>query len=184
MISKLNITRSNSKGKSAFDGNSRVLIIISAALFLAFVFNTFVISNSRVVGSSMAPLLNENDWIITNRLEYINSKPSFGDVIVFKKKSVANEPIVKRIIGIQDDIVEIINGVLYVNNNKIENDFAQFDKNENMVTIKVPQNCYFVVGDNKDVSNDSRIWKYPYVRSEDIIGKVTLKYFPGFERVY
>lgn len=168
--------------KAIHKGNVKFLFVVLIALLCAFLLNTVVLSNSRVVGLSMYPVLNENDWIIANRLEYVNSEPSFGDIIVFKKKDVTSDPIVKRVIGIPFDTVEIIDGYLYINNKRIDNDFAAMDKSENMQKITVPKDSYFVMGDNRDLSVDSRKWEKPFVKKEQIIGKVKLKYFPKFKK--
>ncbi|MHC1786951.1 MAG: signal peptidase I [Christensenellales bacterium] len=184
MISKSTRTRNNEEAKPASDRNTWVLFVVLAALVFSYFSNTFIVFNSRVVGSSMAPLLNENDWIIANRLQYIGTEPSVGDVIVFRKKSITNEPIVKRVAGAQGDIIEVADGITYLNNNRIESIYEELNPSENRVRMVVPQNCYFVLGDNRNLSNDSRVWKDPFVRGEDIIGKVVLKYFPEIKTIH
>lgn len=131
----------------------------------------------------MSPTLNGNDWVITDRRYYLHSDPKFGDIVVIYKKDVTNEPIVKRIIGTPTDSVEIRDGQLYINDKLLAGDFAQMDKNENMKKVTVPQNCYFLMGDNRKVSNDSRKWTNPFVTREEIIGKVSFEYFPKFVKM-
>lgn len=160
------------------ENNYRFLLIVAAALVLAFLVNTFCFANTRVIGASMSPFLEENDWVITDRLVYFRSAPAFGDIVVIRKPDVIDQPIVKRVIGVPLDTVEIRNGRLYRNGKPVVHDFASMNKSENMKMIKVPENCYFLMGDNRGVSNDSRRWKKPFVRRDQILGKAVLKYFP------
>lgn len=156
----------------------KFLFIIFFALLTALLLNTFVVSNTRIIGKSMSPLLNENDWVIVNRLAFLNCDPTFGDVVILKKPDLTNETIIKRIVGTPLDTIEIKNGRLYLNGNLVENDFAKMDEKENMSIITVPKNCYFVMGDNTSESNDSRKWTNPFVKNNEITGKVIFKYFP------
>ncbi len=167
----------NKKLKS-IKGKCKYLLIIFIALLTALLLNAFVVLNTRIIGKSMYPLLNQNDWVFVNRIAFVNCEPSFGDIVVLKKPDLTNETIIKRIIGTPHDTVEIKNGKLYLNGNLVENDFAQMDENENMSIITVPKNCYFVMGDNTSESNDSRKWTNPFVKNNEIIGKVIFKYFP------
>lgn len=169
-----------SNKKKETKGNFKFLIIVAVALVSAFLVNTFLYTNTRVIGDSMAPLLKNNDWIITDRLVYLRSDPSFGDIVVIHKKDVLDQPIVKRVIGVPLDTLEIEAGKLYRNHKLVQNDFAAMDKSENMKKITVPKNCYFLMGDNRKVSNDSRRWKNPFVRRDELIGKAVFKYFPKF----
>lgn len=169
-----------SNKKKETKGNFKFLIIVAVALVSAFLVNTFLYTNTRVIGDSMAPLLKDNDWIITDRLVYLRSNPSLDDIVVIHKKDVFDQPIVKRVIGVPLDTLEIKAGKLYRNHKLVQNDFAAMDKSENMKKITVPKNCYFLMGDNRKVSNDSRRWKNPFVRRDELIGKAVFKYFPKF----
>lgn len=168
----------NKKRKS--ENNYRFLLIVAAALILAFLVNTFCFTNTRVIGASMSPFLKENDWVITDRLAYFRSAPAFGDIVVIKKPDVIDQPIVKRVIGVSLDTIEIRDGRLYRNGKPVVHDFSPMNKSENMKTVKVPENCYFLLGDNREASNDSRKWKNPFVKRNEILGKAVLKYFPKF----
>lgn len=160
--------------------NFRFLIVVAAALIFACLINAFCFTNTRVIGGSMEPFLKGNDWIITDRLIYLRSAPSFGDVVVIRKPDVFDQPIVKRVIGTPSDCIEIKAGRLFRNGRAVENDFGSMEKSEDMKKIAVPPDCYFLMGDNRKVSNDSRRWKHPFVRREEIMGKAVLKYFPEF----
>lgn len=149
----------------------KVLAVIMASLIMAFIVSSFVISVNRVVGESMEPTLYENEWVIVNRLAYMNSFPSFNDVIIFHKKDISNDIIVKRVVAVSGDSVEIKNGILIING-KIINDGFEMNSNECMERMIVNKDCYFVLGDNRNKSNDSRYWENPFVDKKNIIGKV------------
>lgn len=177
------MTKSKKQNEAEPKVNFKILIIIGLALLFAFLVNTFFYTNTRVDGASMSPTLNANDWVITDRRAYLHSDPQLGDIVVVHKPDVTKEPIVKRIIGTPKDSVEIKDGQLFINDKLIENDFARMQKSENMKKITVPQNCYFLMGDSRNVSNDSRKWKNPFATKDEIIGKVCFAYFPKFVKM-
>lgn len=159
--------------KSASDkGNYRVLAMIGVALIAAYIVSSFVINVNRIVGISMEPTLKENDWVLINRLAYIKGNPEVDDIVIFHKKSVTNEIMVKRIIAIPGDTVAIRNGILYVNGEMKEDSFEKMPSNESLDTLIVQEKCYFVLGDNRNHSFDSRFWDNPFVTEKEIIGKV------------
>ena len=87
---------------------------------------------------------------------------------------------VKRIIGIPGDIVEIKNDTVYVNGEQLEEPYLKESMalGQNMV-FEVPADSYFVMGDNRNISNDARYWNNTYVKKEQIIGKAIVKYYSG-----
>ena len=153
----------------------RSVLMIVTAVVAAFAVNHFIFSAVRIVGNSMQPTLEKNDWVIVSRLPF---EPSYGDIVVFKKKDVSGETLVKRIIGIPGDTVEIKNGIIYINGEKKENDFSLISDEYNMEKITVDSDSYFVMGDNRAESNDSRKWEEPFVNSAEIKGKVIFLLFP------
>lgn len=124
--------------------------------------------------SSMYPLMNNDSGIIGNRLAYIRSTPQRGDVVVFKK---ANVYMVKRIIGIPGDDISIQNGLIYINEQPVVEEYLGEDiKTEPINGInyfQVPGNSYFVLGDNRNNSNDSRAWRKPFIKEVDVTAKVS-----------
>lgn len=153
-------------------GDYKVLAIIMVSLVMAFIVSSFVINLNRVVGISMEPTFKENDWVLINRLAYINASPSYNDIIVFRKKDVTNDIIIKRVIAVEGDTVEIKKGFIYVNDKVINDCFEGISSDEDMGKVIVERESYFVLGDNRNHSHDSRFWKEPFVNRKDIIGKV------------
>ena len=158
----------------------RSVFIIVAAVSAALAVDHFIFSAVRIVGNSMQPTLEKNDWVLVSRLPF---EPAYGDIVVFRKKDVSDETIVKRIIGIPGDTVEIKNGVIYINGEKKENDFSLISDEYNMEQITVDSDGYFVMGDNRAESNDSRKWADPLVRFEEIKGKVIVSFFPDIRKL-
>lgn len=151
---------------------------IAIVLVMAFVLVYFVGLRTSVVGSSMSNTLEAGDEILVNRFVYKVTAPKRGDVIVFlpngNKKS---HYYVKRVIGVPGDTIQIKNGILYVNGEEYKEtperdkmDEAGLAKEE----ITVGEDEYFVLGDNRNNSEDSRYANIGNVKREYIIGKVWL----------
>ena len=156
------------------------ILIIAAAAIAAFAVNHFLVSAVRIVGNSMQPVLNKNDWVLVSRLPF---EPEYGDIVIFQKPDVTDEAIVKRIIGVPEDTVEIRKGIIYINGNIADDSFSLLLEDDNMEKITVDEDCYFVLGDNRAESNDSRKWANPRVHREEIKGKAIVRFFPGIRRL-
>ena len=126
----------------------------------------------------MYPLLNSGDIVLMNRLTYEISKPDRMDVVVFEREDQKTN--VKRVVAIPGDVVQIIDGDLYVNQEKVslpgDRKIALFGLAEN--PIKLEEKEYFLLGDNPDSSEDSRFANIGNVQEDQIIGKVWLRLFP------
>ncbi len=132
---------------------------------------------------SMQPTLNNNDYIITYRRAYSSHSPKRGDIIVFKSDLVdengKNKLLVKRVIGLPGDTISIHDGQVYIDGKMIEEDYTKDGTtNGDIEGAKVPDNKYFVMGDNRLVSVDSRYAEVGFVKKSDIKGKVVIRLFP------
>lgn len=156
-------------------GNTWVIVMVVIALLMAFSVQFFLLTLSRIEGESMDPVLEEKDWILTYNQAYRTDSPEHNDIILFRKKDLNNEIIVKRIIGLPYDMVEIKSGEIFINGELFLNDVSKVGADYNMTSITVPEDCYFVMGDNRSQSIDSRHWDNPFIRANEIIGKVILK---------
>lgn len=153
---------------------------IIIALFIAFIVTNFVIINTVVPSDSMQNTIHTGDRLITNRLAYLFSEPQRGDIIVFPSPDNKEVLYVKRIIGLPNETVDIIDGTVYINGLKLEEEYVSsdiIDSTKNS-TYEVPDGCVFVMGDNRETSIDARYWKNKYVNIDDILGKVCIRYFP------
>lgn len=157
-----------------------VKIIVSAAL-IAFVLNTFIIANSEVPSGSMENTIMTGDRVIGSRLTYRFDDPERGDIAIFRFPD--NEKIfyVKRIIGLPGETVDIVDGKVYIDGAEtpLEEPYLREPMiPEQPMHFEVPEDCYFMMGDNRNYSSDARRWKNTYVKRDKIIAKVLFRYFP------
>lgn len=157
-------------------------ILIAAAIFL--VIYMFLVRPFQVNGESMFPNFKDKQYVLTNLITLRFNKPKLGDVIVFKAPPEPDKDFIKRVIGVSGDTVMIKDGDVYVNGQKL--DQSSFLKDDVKTyggaflrdgdTITVPQDEYFVMGDNRPYSSDSREWGF--VKTSEIIGESMLVYWP------
>lgn len=157
-----------------------VQCIVSALVvgILIFIFVARVVS---VDGSSMYPTLYDTDKLITSNLFYT---PKQGDVIVFQTDSYGKEPLVKRVIAVGGQTVDIDfdAGVVYVDGEALDEPYVNvptYEREDFPGEVTVPAGCLFVMGDNRNASTDSRSDMVGFVDERCIIGKVLLIVFPG-----
>lgn len=155
----------------------KIIIVVGA---LVFVINNFFILNARIPSESMENTIMEGDQLFGNRLAYKNSDPERYDIVIFKYPDNEKQLFIKRVIGLPGETVNIVDGKVYINDDptplddsflpeKMEGDFGPY---------QVPEDCYFMLGDNRNWSNDSRSWTNTYVRRDQILAKAALRYWP------
>ena len=160
----------------AKDGIFREWIIpIIAAMGLAFLINKFVVYNVYIPSESMVPTLNVGDKLVVTKV-YDTGNIQRGEIIVFYSEEL-NEILIKRVIGLPGDHIQIHNGVVNINGEDIKEDYVK-NNEEFDGTFDVPGNKFFFLGDNRARSNDARRWINPYIDASDIQGKARLKFYP------
>jgi len=165
--------------------------IIFVLLFAAF-FNNFIIVNARVPTPSMEDTIQTNDRIVAFRLSYLFREPRRYEMIVFRGPEGDPTLYVKRILGLPGDSLIIRDGHVYINGSNIPQryDFVKGRiggnygvPNEATGTLEpyiIPEGHFFVLGDYRDRSEDSRRWTEIYIPRGRILGRVVFRYFPGF----
>jgi signal peptidase I len=159
-----------------------VIISLTAAVLL----RLLVVSAYRVDSTSMEDTLLEGDYIFVNKLAYSFGEPSTGDIVIFESTIDNNRDFIKRIAAVPGQTVEIIDKVLYIDNqlgqifpNAKNSDSkimpAQLSMRDNFGPVQVPEGQYFVLGDNRDISQDSRHWGF--VPKESLKGKTIFIYW-------
>lgn len=150
-----------------------ITLLISIILILGFFFNNIFIA--IVDGSSMENTIHHGDILIINKKSYSVSSPQRYDIINVYAPYKYDNFLVKRIIGLPGDILEINNSILYINGEKIYEQYIKEEMNiPYYLKLKIPKDKFFVMGDNRNVSLDSRY--FGLIQSEDIQGKVIFKY--------
>ena len=153
---------------------------IALALVLAFIINSFIIVNATVPTGSMENTIMPNDRIIALRLTYYFEKPERGDIVVFKYPDDESVLYVKRVIGLPGETVDIRDGKVYIDGSEtpLSDEYVKETPLGDFGPYEVPEGHYFMMGDNRNESKDSRYWDNTYVAKNKILGKVYLKYFP------
>ena len=163
----------------------RMFVIVIAVVF---VLTQFVIINVRVPSGSMENTIMTKDRLIGFRFSYWFDEPQRGDIILFSYPVDEKQTYIKRVIGLPGETVEIRDGKIYIDGSSepLEEDY-----------LKVPEGCYFVLGDNRNDSEDGRFWaqialnegkastaeeaeQYSYVKKDEIKGKAIFKYYSKF----
>lgn len=177
------------KKKSFFREVLEFVIPIILAVAIALFLKNYVIANAKVPTGSMLNTIQEGDRIIASRLAYINDDPERYDIIIFKYPDDESQYFVKRVIGLPGETVNIVNGIVYVT--KTDGTTIQLDDSfvTNCVPVGnfgpyvVPEDSYFMLGDNRNNSEDSRYWENKYVKKDKIIGKVLFRYYPTISSI-
>ena len=123
-----------------------------------------------------------HDRLIALRTAYWFSEPKRGDIVVFHYPDNEEELYIKRVIGTPGDTVEGKDGIVYVNGEALEEPYIKEPAEEDFGPYQVPKESYFMLGDNRNHSRDSRDWENTYVKKNKILGKAFLRYYPNFKK--
>ena len=170
---------------------------IAVAILIALFIRTFVVQAFKIPSSSMEPTLQVGDHLLVNKFIYgikfpfIETKyfqfkkPQRGDIIVFVYPKDRSKDFIKRVIGTEGEKVQIVHNKIYINNQLIEDPWGRYDERapstkylqpmEIFGPVTVPVNSVFVLGDNRDNSQDSRFWGF--VNVNEVKGKALIIYF-------
>jgi signal peptidase I len=151
--------------------------LASAAVYATLIV-TFGFQVARVEGQSMAPTLEDQDRLIVNKLAYRIGEPRRGDIVMLYYPLNPEKSFVKRVIAEEGDSVRIVDGRVYVNDIPLKDDYvpAEFRSHDDWGPQVIPEGYYFVMGDHRNNSSDSRHWGM--VPKRYIIGKVQLRWWP------
>ncbi len=155
---------------------AREIVETIALTILIFAVIHFVIQTYRVEGPSMQPGLTPDEYVLVNKAVYLFHAPERGDVIVFHYPLDTTRDFIKRIIGLPGDIITVDQTSVWVNGVKLKESYLSTPANPIGHTWKIPPNAYFVMGDNRPVSDDSRDWGC--VPKDYIVGKAVVVYWP------
>lgn len=157
--------------------------MILFVVIVVLVVDNFLLINAVIPSESMENTIMTGDRIFGNRLAYLFDDPERFDIVIFKYPDDESQRFIKRVIGLPGETVEIREGKVYINGSDtpLDDSFTPETPVGNFGPYTVPEGCYFMLGDNRNNSRDSRMWDNPYVKKEKILGKAVLRYFPGIE---
>ena len=154
----------------------REIIETLALALLIFLVIRFVLQSYHIEGTSMQPGLKANEFVFINKVAYLFRAPERGDVIVFHFPRDTTQDFIKRVIGIPGDTIKTDSIHVWVNGTQLKEPYISTPLNPLARTWKVPPNDYFVLGDNRPDSYDSRNWDY--VPKDYIMGKAIVVFWP------
>lgn len=159
------------------------ITILLLALGLAFFLRTFVAEPRYIPSESMLPTLEVGDRLIVEKLSYYTHPPQRGDVIVFapppqlqEQGFEADQAFIKRVIGLPGDTVEVKGGQVFINHQLLTESYIAAAPNYPMSPMVVPSSQLFVMGDNRNNSNDSHVWGF--LPQPNIIGHACFRFWP------
>jgi signal peptidase I len=159
------------------------LILIAIALCLALFIRTFVAEPRYIPSESMFPTLHTGDRLVVEKVSYRLHLPITGDIIVFQPSPELqrrgygkDQAFIKRIIGRPGDVVSVTSGKVYLNGRPLAEDYTAEPAEQPFGPVKVPDGEFFVMGDNRNDSNDSRYWGF--LPEKNIIGRAVLRFWP------
>lgn len=158
--------------------------VIIAACLLSFVLNKFVFFQFTVPTESMERTIMVDNRIMSLRCAYLFSEPVRGDIIVFPYPDDPEKTFIKRVIGLPGETIEGKNGLVYIDQVPLVEDYVTSELQEDFGPYKIPKDSYFVMGDNREVSLDARYWENKFVKREDIISKAILKFYPKIQMLH
>jgi signal peptidase I len=161
--------------------------VLAIALVLALLVRTYVAEPRFIPSDSMVPTLQVRDRLVVEKVSYHLNAPKAGDIIVFdpppqlqSQGYAKDQAFIKRIIGLPGDVVEVKLGQVYINGLARPEPYIAEDPKYTLPAVQVPDNQFFVMGDNRNNSNDSHVWGF--LPRKYIIGRAWLRFYP-FDRL-
>ena len=149
------------------------ILTLAIAVIIALCVNRFVLVNAEIPSGSMENTIMTGDRVFGNRLAYIFGEPKRFDIIIFRYPDDEKQLFIKRIIGLPGETVEIHDGQIFIDGSKtpLKDVTTKEFMQGSFGPYTVPDNCYFVMGDNRNNSKDSRYWEHTFVTDDEIVGK-------------
>lgn len=171
------------KSPSFWNSIRENLQIIAIALVLALIIRTFVAEPRFIPSDSMLPTLAQGDRLVVEKLSYDLHSPQHGDIVVFEPPTQLqlqgykkDQAFIKRVIATAGDTIAVNDGVIYLNNQPLQENYILEPPQYNLMPLLVPDKTLFVMGDNRNNSNDSHIWGF--LPEDNVIGRAVFRFFP------
>ena len=162
-----------SRGRSALREFVETIVF---TLLIYILVRHFLFENYRVVGYSMTPTLEDDQFLVVNKLGYRVHDPQRGDIVVLRDPRDGDRKLIKRLIGLPGETVEIRQGKVYIDDQRLDEPYIANPGHYSLASTAVPVEHYFVLGDNRNNSSDSHNWGT--LSGDEIVGKAWLSYWP------
>jgi signal peptidase I len=161
--------------------------VATTALLVIVVFaaSRMLVQNVQVHGTSMLPTLQNGEYVLVDTLSYHFHAPARGDIIIFHPPVDPGEDYVKRVVALPGETVQVKTGTVYVNGKALPEPYVRMPHTYSWGPERVPRDDVFVLGDNRDISYDSHLWRndqgqpIPFLSEKQIIGRAMLAYWPA-----
>lgn len=161
------------------------ILYILIVIVSVYVIVNYVGQRTQVDGNSMYPSLSDKDNLIVEKLSYRFRDPARYDIVVFPYKYMENTYYIKRLIGLPGETVQVIDGYVYINGEKLDEQYgAEVMNNPGIASepIELGADEYFVLGDNRNHSSDSRDPSVGIIKREDLVGRAWVRIYP-FDKI-
>jgi len=176
--------KNNNDSWRSFKENGTTVLI---ALVLAFLIRVFVAEPRYIPSESMFPTLETGDRLVIEKVVYKFHAPTKGDIVVFQPPAKLrllgyekNQAFIKRAIATGGETVAVKDGVVYVDNQPLSEEYIAAPPEYDLIPVTVPEGELFVMGDNRNNSNDSHVWGF--LPADNVIGHAVFRFWP-FERI-
>lgn len=155
------------------------ILVFAIALGLSQFITRVIILQVEVPSGSMQDTIKVGDRVVALRLSYVFGNPKRGDIVVFPFPDDESVDYIKRIIGLPGETITGKNGLVYINGEPLDEPYVMDKLDGDFGPYVIPEDSYFMMGDNRNNSEDSRYWENKFVTKDKIKGKALFK-FPGF----
>ncbi|MBD2498179.1 signal peptidase I [Nostoc sp. FACHB-280] len=183
MIPQETDTKAANTSSKTWHGWRENLTLVAIALLLAVLIRTFVAEPRYIPSDSMVPTLYEGDRLVVEKISYHFQPPATGDIVVFqapeelqKRGYPKDQAFIKRVIATPGEIIKVAGGKVYLNGQLLPEDYIAEPANQPFPPVQVPPDELFVMGDNRNDSNDSRYWGF--LPRQNIIGRAVFRFWP------
>ena len=182
-VSQANSPKSTPETKDQWSWLGENVKLVAIALAIAAVVRIFIAEPRFIPSPSMVPTLAVGDRLLVEKVSYHLHRPQAGDIVVFEPPPQlqeygysASQAFIKRVIGLPGQQIQITGGQVYVDGSPLEEDYIYAAPTYEMPAVDVPAGSLFVMGDNRNDSNDSHVWGFLPV--QNVIGRATLRFWP------